>query len=193
MKVIKRYDLERASDRLNQWYEKIEEGEEAMYSQVLSAMEGNMLRLHQEDPDRNSRRALEAVRMCMVQIQGYLENNKLDFTRVRKDDNIDLFEGLRMSFDPFFRDEILSILEPYYDFEDLKQREDYFRDPGRCLMRIEESIELMLEKLGKNGYFKFLQNEGYDKLVTDKPELNFAVRLPMEAEEEIMTGKIIDD
>ena len=81
-----------------------------------------------------------------------------------------------MAFDPFFNEEIGEVLssELKMDLGDKEEMELYFRDPGRCVLRILDSVDLWDKRRGSDGYFLFLE-EWLGKKVEHDEKMNFSV------------------
>ena len=50
----------------------------------------------------------------------------------------------------------------------------YYKEPVLCMLRIKESVELMLKKNGADGYFDFIERV-LGKSIPDDGKLNYAV------------------
>jgi hypothetical protein len=154
----------------------IKRGDEELYSFMLYPMEGNLLKLHRKDPARNGRRAIEAIHMCLLKIDGYINGINYDFSRFIDDENEVLFEGLLMSFDPFTNREVFSIASRTYDLNSSEDLRSYFENPVKCLLRIEKSIELWTGKLGVKGYFNFIEDQIGHHVARDE-KMDYSVHL----------------
>lgn len=143
---------------------------------MLHPMEGNLLKLHRKDPTRNGRRAIEAIRMCLLKIDGYINGIEYDFSRFITDENKAFLEGLLMSFDPFTNHEVSGIASRTYDLNSSEGLKRYFATPVKCLLRIEKSIELWTGELGNNGYFNFLEDQ-IGHLVDKDEKMDYTIEL----------------
>lgn len=170
------YKFERISLKMAKEFGTIKRGDEDLYSFMLHPMEGNLLKLHRKDPARNGRRAIEAIHMCLLKIDGYINGIDYDFSRFIDDENKALLEGLLMSFDPFTNREIFSIASRTYDFNSSEDLRSYFENPIKCLLRIEKSIETWTEELGVNGYFDFIEDQ-IGHLVERDEKMDYSVPL----------------
>lgn len=85
-----------------------------------------------------------------------------------------------MAFDPFTN--LLSwqsILEEsgldsvMHDLSDKEYLRNFYKEPVMCLLRIRDSVDLMLKKNGSDGYFDFI--EAYMECHIKGEDMNFAV------------------
>lgn len=143
---------------------------------MLHPMEGNLLKLNQKDPARNGRRAIEAIHMCLLKIDGYINGTDYDFSRFITDENKTLLQGLLMSFDPFTNQDVSSIVSGTYDLNSPESLRRYFATPVKCLLMIEKSIELWSGELGANGYFDFIEDQ-IGHLVEKDEKMDYTVEL----------------
>lgn len=158
-KYVDYYKLERISSRMAKEFGTIPKGDEELYSFMLHPMEGNLLKLHRKAPTRNGRHAIEAIHMCLLKIDGYINGIDYDFSRFITDENKAFLEGLLVSFDPFTNRDVLDIASQTYDLNSSERLKEFFETPVKCLLRIEKSIELWTGELGTNGYFKFIEDQ----------------------------------
>lgn len=170
------YDLEKISSRMAKDFGKMEKGEEEDYSFVLFYMESNMLKRHRQDPERSSLRALEAVRMALLHVNGYFREEEYDFSSVSNPENKSLCDGLRMAFDPFHNKELKEVAASEYELSSESGLQEYFTVPVKCLIRVEDSIQHWTDKWGSSGYFDFLEENMGDEIPRDN-EMNFSVKL----------------
>jgi len=175
-KYVDHYKLERILSRMAKEFGTIKRGDEELYSFMLHPMEGNLLKLHRKNPARNERRAIEAIRMCLLKIDGYINGIEYDFSRFITDENKAFLEGLLMSFDPFTNQDVFGIASRTYDLNSPEGLKRYFATPVKCLLRIEKSIELWTGELGINGYFKFIEDQ-IGHLVKKDEKMDYTVHL----------------
>ena len=175
-KYVDNYNIERIPSRMVKEFGIIKKGDEELYSFILHPMEGNLLKLHRKDPARNGRRAIEAIRMCLLKIDGYIRGVDYDFSKFITDENKAFLEGLLMSFDPFTNQEVFSVVDRTYDLNSPEDLKRYFETPVKCLLRIEKSIELWTEELGNNGYFDFIENH-IGHTVDNDEKMDYSVEL----------------
>ena len=171
---VNSYKMDKISTKMARKFGKIKKGNEDAYSFILFSLEGNMLKLHRDNNSRNSRRALEAVKLCLLLIDSYLSDIEYDFTSVINDENKALRDGLRMGFDPFYNEEIKNLVSSMYNLDSAKDMEEYFKTPATCLIRIEQSIELWIDNLGINGYFKFIEQQLGEQVPQDL-KMNYTI------------------
>ncbi|WP_051534212.1 hypothetical protein [Desulfitibacter alkalitolerans] len=175
-KHVDYYKLERISSRMAKEFGTIPKGDEEEYSFLLYPMEGNLLKLHRKDSLRNGRHAIDAIHMCLLKIDGYINGIEYDYDRFVTDENKAFLEGLLASFDPFTNQEIFTIANKTYDLNTSGDLKKYFETPVKCLLRIEKSIELWTKEFGVNGYFKFIE-EQMGHLVKKDEKMNYALML----------------
>lgn len=175
-KYVDYYKLERISSRMAKEFGTIPKGDEELYSFMLHPMEGNLLKLHRKAPVRNGRHAIEAIHMCLLKIDGYINRIEYDFGRFITDENRAFLEGLLASFDPFTNQEIFDVANKTYDLNTSDDLKKFFETPVKCLLRIEKSIELWTGEFGANGYFKFIEDQ-MGHLVEKDEKMNYTMML----------------
>ncbi len=180
-KKLDRYNFDKISDRMSQKYGTLPKGGEEDYTTLLFPMESNLLKLHREDARRDSRKAIEAIHICLLTVNGYLNDIEYDFGIFLSGENKALAKGLLMGFDPFTNEEIREALKDTYDLDSKEGMEAYFREPVMCLLRLEKSIEMWLRARGNDGYFQYIEDLMGDTVKRDL-EMNYAV-LAKEEEE----------
>lgn len=136
----------------------MKKGEEEEHALFMFTMESNLLKLHRVDEKRDSRRAIEAIHICLFTIDGYLTDTEYDMSLFLSDENQALANGLLMSFDPFTNDEIRDVLGEGCQLDAEETLESYFEEPVKCLLRIEKSIEMWLKARGTDGYFQYIED-----------------------------------
>ena len=72
---------------------KIRKGEEETYAMLLLPMEGNVLKIHREFPESNSRRLREAIALALFDIKGNYSREKYDTDNFRNKENERLERG----------------------------------------------------------------------------------------------------
>lgn len=175
-KYVDYYKLEKISSKMAKEFGTILKGDEELYSFVLYPMEGNLLKLHRKVPVRNGRHAIEAIHMCLLKVDGYINEVEYDFGRFITDENKAFLEGLLESFDPFTNQEIFDAANKIYDLNTADGLKRYFETPVKSLLRVERSIELWTKELGVNGYFKFIEDE-IGHLIEKDEKMDYAMML----------------
>ena len=176
MKKINLYTFERISRDMARKFGTIKKGDEESYSFLLFPMESNLLKVNRIHQINNGRRALEATRLCLHMIDGYLNQIIYDLDEYITASNKVYLNALLMSFDPFTNDEVMALVAQQYQADSPADLEAYFKLPVMCLLRIEKSIELWTKELGVNGYFDFLETQ-IGITVPDDDKMNFTVQL----------------
>ena len=133
-----------------------------------------MLKLHRENEKRDSRRAIEAIHICLLAIDGYLTDTEYDLGTLLSEENEALAKGLLMSFDPFTNEEVREVLGENYDLDSKEDLESYFQEPVKCLLRLEKSIETWSKARGNDGYFNYVEDLMGDSIKRDL-EMNYSV------------------
>ena len=173
-KKINLYAFEKISHNMAKRFGTIRKGEEENYSMLLFPMEGNLLKVNRIHRINNGRRALEAIRVCLLMVDGYLNQIDYDLDEYITANNRIYLDALLMSFDPFTNDKVKILVEQQFQIDSAAGLEEYFKLPVMCLIRIEKSIETWTKELGVNGYFDFLESQ-IGKTVPDDDEMNFTV------------------
>ncbi|MDO4338136.1 MAG: hypothetical protein Q4C91_08635 [Eubacteriales bacterium] len=173
---LNRYKFDKISGKMAQDFGTIHKGEEDFYSMILFPMESNMLKLHRQNEAWNGRRAIEAIHICLLTIDGYLKGEEYDFAPFLSADNKEFVNGLLMSFDPFTNDAIHNTIEDDYHLDSTEDLQRYFQTPVMCLLRIEKSIELWTKEMGANGYFIFLENN-IGSMVPQDTKMDYTVEV----------------
>lgn len=156
-KQATRYNLERICGRMAQKFGTIKKGEEERYHYLLFVMESNALKLHREDPKRDSRRAIEAIQITLMTIDGYLTDTEYDFGSLLTEENEPLVRGYLMAFDPFTNEEVKMTVSETWNLDQTEDLRSYYEPAVRCLTRLEKSVEMCIKEGGSDGYFQFLE------------------------------------
>ena len=151
---------------------KIRKGEEEAYAMLLLPMEGNVLKIHREFPESNSRRLREAIALALFDVKGNYSGEKYDTGNFRNKENE---KALLMAFDPYTNEEIMELLKEQFQVDMLSQSQvkEYYKFPVMCLLRIKESIDTWEKHSGSDGYFDFI--EGYMGREITGNEMNFSI------------------
>lgn len=148
------YQFERIYSQMEKEFGKIKKGNEEEYMMQLSMLEGNVLKIHREDPNANSRRLREAIALVLFDIKSHYTNDTYDVEDFRNEENEKLEKALLKVFDPFSNEEIKENIGN--DFKE-EQLFEYYRVWVMCLLRIKESIDTWEKRMGSNGYFLFIE------------------------------------
>lgn len=170
-KTVNTFDLDRISSRMKKDFGKIPKGKEENYAFMLSAMEGNMLKIYRQNPDCTGRHALTAIQMALHTVDGYVRQMEYDFSSHAEPENQALLHGVLMSFDPFTNKEIHEVVMKEDASFDARK---YFEVPVKCLIRIEDSIKLWTKERGSQGYFTFIENQMGHAIAQDN-EMNYTI------------------
>ena len=150
------YQFEKIYSQMEREFGKIRKGEEETYAMLLLPMEGNVLKIHREFPESNSRRLREAIALVLFDVKGNCSGEKYDTDSFR---NKELEKALLMAFDPYTNEEIMELLKEQFQVDMLSQGQvkEYYRFPVMCLLRIKESIDTWEKHSGSDGYFDFIE------------------------------------
>ena len=174
---VNSYKFEKKSSEMSKIFGTIKKGNEEAYSFQLFPMESNLLKTNRIKQINNGRRAIEAVRVCLFTVEGYINKVSYDLSEYLTDDVSSFAKSLLMSFDPFVNKEILSIVKSkkIVDLDSSENLHEYFEEPIKCLLRIESSIELWTKEFGINGYFDFLE-ETLGNMVPYDDKMDFVIK-----------------
>ena len=176
---INQYQFDRICSQTEHEFGKIRKGEEDQYTLFFFPLEGNLLKVHRNNPASNSRRLLEAISLVLFQIKSNLTGEEYDLDSFRSEDNEKLAHALLMTFDPFTNEELRAALgqEALNALEDKDTLRKYYAIPVMCILRIWESVETFGKHLGADGYFEFIEQHMGTEVAYDE-EFQYAVVLP---------------
>ena len=174
MKTINSYStFERVTSNMAREFGRIKKGTEESYAFVLFPIESNLLKVNRKNGVNNGRRVMEAIKICLFKIEGYLNGWEYDFGQYLTDDNKEYVDAILYSVDPFSNEEIAGIISQWYDMNSKEDIREYFSLPVKCLIRIEESIQTWTNERGASGYFDFLESHLGVKI--DDEKLNYTI------------------
>jgi hypothetical protein len=156
---VNSYNFGRISSRMAKKYGSIEMHLEGKYKQILSVIEGNLLKANRNHGINNGNRAIEAIHICLLMIDGYLNRKKYDLDPYISDTNKPYLNAFLMCFDPFSNEQLKPVVEERCDIHSEESLCEYFEAPVKAMLRIEKSIGLRTKQDGNNGYFSFLEKE----------------------------------
>ncbi|MCD7954408.1 MAG: hypothetical protein LUG93_01330 [Lachnospiraceae bacterium] len=164
--MVNRYQFGKIYSQMKQEFGMVPHGDEERYAMMLLPMEGNVLKVHRRFPSSNSRRMDEAIALVLFDIKERYTGESFDTGTFRNADNERLEKALLMAFDPFTNPESFHALRQSREFKSLNisdlsdknQLHDYYKRPVMCLLRIKDSVDLMLRENGSDGYFDFIEN-----------------------------------
>lgn len=154
------YQFERIYSQMEREFGRMRKGEEDVYSMLLIALEGNVLKIHREFPSSNSRRLREAIALVLFDIKGNCTGEKADTGNFRNEENEKLEKALLMAFDPFVNENVMKVLKKKTRTRELTQEmlKSYYKIPVMCLLRIKDSIDTWEKRSGADGYFDFIES-----------------------------------
>ena len=175
---VNNYKFEKKSSDMGKTFGTIKKGDEDEYSLQLFPMESNLVKTNRLKRINNGRRVIEAVRVCLFIVDGYINNTKYDLDEHLTNDVSLFVNALLMSFDPFVNEEIMSIIKSRgeVDVDSTDSLREYYKTSIKCLLRIEKSVELWTKEFGLNGYFKFLENTIGNSIKKDN-KMDFAISI----------------
>jgi hypothetical protein len=137
----------------------IEKNRENKYVDILLPLENNFLKTNRMYGINDGKKAIEAIHICLLIIDGYLNQVEYDLEPYITDANEPFLTALLMCFDPFTNEYLKPHAEEQCDLHSKEGLHDYFETPVKCLLRIEKSITLWTNELGAAGYFNFLEDQ----------------------------------
>jgi hypothetical protein len=155
---VNQYKITKMASQMAKEFGQIKKGAEEQY-ELLQYMEVNMLKIHYQNPKCTSPRAQEAIHICLMKIDGYINGVEYDLGNYVNPENNMLAEAILLSFDPFSNNEIYDIAGKTYQLETKEGLREYFTKPVKCLLRIVSSVEMWMKEMGADGYFRFLDDQ----------------------------------
>jgi hypothetical protein len=173
-KLVNQYSLDRILSRMAKEYGKIKKGNEDLYSFLLMPMESNILKLYRKNNHLTGHHVTEAICIVLLKIDGYVNSIEYDFSKVITEEARVLANALLLSFDPFTRAEIFDLAEKIYDLNTAEGLKKYFEPPVKCLLRIEQSVNLWSKEWGRHGYFDFIEQQ-IGSVIEDDGKMLFSI------------------
>ena len=174
MKSIGNYSaFERISSNMAREFGTIKKGKEEQYTLILLPIENNLMKVNRRNGVNNGRRAMEAVKISLFIIHGYLNGWEYDLDKYLTAENKDYVGAILHAIDPFTNEEIAALARKRHDLNSTDDLRDYFAIPVKCLLRIEASMQQWTKDYGPSGYFDFLEGLMGHTILDD--ELSFAV------------------
>jgi len=101
MKTIANYSVfEQISLSMAKTFGTIEKGHEEDYAILMMPIEDNLLKTSRKTGNNNGRRVTEAIKICLLTINGYLNGWEYDFSKYLSSDNHDFVQAILMAVDP---------------------------------------------------------------------------------------------
>ena len=177
MKTITNYGaFERISSLMAKEFGTIKKGNEEGYTFMLLPIEGNLLKISRKTNNKNGRRAIEAIKIALFTISGYLNDYEYDFSKYLTPENQDFVRAILMAVDPFTNEALKEALGDEYDLSSAEDLREYFSEPIKCLLRIEASMQTWTDRNGPGGYFAFLE-EYISATIANDYEMHFIAKL----------------
>jgi hypothetical protein len=154
----------------------IKRGSDEAHAFILSPMEGNLLKMSRKTGNRNGRRAIEAIKIALFTISGYLNDCECDFGKYLTPENQDFVHATLMAIDPFTNGDLKEALADEYDWDSQDGLHEYFSEPVKCLLRIEASAQTWTDRNGAEGYFDFLE-EYVAPTISDDYNMDFGAEI----------------
>jgi len=174
MKTIDNYyTFEKIASNMSKKFGKIKVGDEEEFTTFMFPIESNLIKVSRKTGNNNGRRAVEALRISLFTINGYLNGWEYDFGEYLTNENQDFVRAVLMAIDPFTNEELYKLLKQEYDLGSPEGMLDYFAIPIKCIVRVEDSVQYWMEKNGPRGYFEFMEHHTKSALYDDF-KLNFA-------------------
>jgi hypothetical protein len=153
--TLTEHNMRRVFEGLQKFYKPMARGQEDTFNGFFFCLDSNMLKYVRTDSNANSRRAREAVDLCLATINGYLNGLDYDMSALSNPGNQLLMRAMQMAYDPYVSPEI----EPLVNMEDRAALIKHFENPFKCLYRLRESIDFWINREGANGYFAMVERE----------------------------------
>ncbi|KAI4449795.1 hypothetical protein C823_004328 [Eubacterium plexicaudatum ASF492] len=171
---MQQYQFEKIYAQMEQEFGKIEKGTEDYHTLMIYPIESNLLKTYRKFPSSNSRRLLEAIGLVLYNIRSRYTGETYAVESFRNEDNARLEHAILMAFDPFTNEELRSLMtmDPDIDLTDKETLREIYAEPVICLLRIKESVDSWIKRMGSNGYFEF--SESYMGPEISGDELVFA-------------------
>ena len=177
MRSIANYGaFERISSSMAREFGTIRRGTEEAHTFILAPIEGNLLKMSRKTNNRNGRRAIEAIKIALFTISGYLNDCKYDFGKYLTPENQDFVHATLMAVDPFTNETLKQALADEYDWSSPDGLREYFSEPIMCLLRIEASAQMWTDRDGAEGYFDFLE-EYVAPTISDDYNMDFGAKI----------------
>ena len=177
MKTIANYNaFDRILSLMAREFGTIRRGNEEAYAFILTTIEGNLLKMSRKTGNRNGRRAMEAIKIGLFTISGYLNGCEYDFGKYLTSENQDFVHAVLMAIDPFTNKALKNALADEYDWNNSDGLHEYFSEPIKCLLRIDASMQTWTNRNGAEGYFDFLE-EYVAPTISDDYDMDFVARI----------------
>ncbi len=173
---VNSYMIESINRKMKKEFGSITKGEEEEHFMQLFVMEEVLLKAYLKNPKINSRRAKEAINICLLKAKGYIASVKYDFKGLVHEDSLAISEKLSKTFIPFENEDLNVVLKDIYDLSLPDELKKYFIEPIQCLIRIHDSVEYWEKSSGLQGYFEFLKGQFLSKIDVKSDKVNFAIR-----------------
>lgn len=171
----KLYDLESITGKMKREFGSIARGDENKLFMQLFVIEEVLLKAYLRNPKTNSRRAKEAINVCLLRTKGYLNNKEYDFSGMLDQASLEIADKLSMTFIPFENKELYEVLKENFDLNSMDFLKRYFKEPIQCLIRIYASVEFWEKASGPQGYFEFLKEHILSQIDVESDKVNYAV------------------
>ena len=155
---------------------------------VMFAFESNLLKINRRLRINNSHRALEAIKICLFNVDGYIEGCKYDTAKFNSHDTSEYIAAIQYAFDPFVNDELAAAVGNSYDLDDPDDLRSYFEMPVKCMLRIVASIEKLEKNYGASGYFEFVEEQIGRMVKNDKFHYTALIKKNLPISEDMLTA-----
>ncbi|MHB8124906.1 MAG: hypothetical protein ACYDEJ_04550 [Desulfitobacteriaceae bacterium] len=174
---IKSYALQTIVGKMKKEFGGIPKSQEEEFFDLLFVMEEVLLKAYLNNPNINSRRAKEAINICLLKAKGYINDVEYDFSGLVEQESIEIADRLSKTFIPFENEELQAVINNKYNLESGDDLREYFKDPINSLIRIFESVEYWEKGHGILGYFEFIKGHMLKLIDVDSDKVHFSVRL----------------
>lgn len=157
---MEQYQFEKIYSQMEKEFGKIAKGDEDFHTMNIFPIESNLLKVHRKYPSSNSRRLLEAIALVLFDIKSKYTGETFDLDSFRNEDNARLEHAILMAFDPFTNEELHAAVssDSNLDLTNRQTLRDIYAEPVICLLRIKESVDTWIKRMGSDGYFDFAES-----------------------------------
>ncbi|MGV8120124.1 MAG: hypothetical protein AB2L14_10235 [Candidatus Xenobiia bacterium LiM19] len=155
----------------------IRKGDESDFLFDLLPMEEAIIKFSSNPAHKSitDMRVMEAIKLCLFRIRGYLAGVSYDFGKLVEPVSIELADYLSKTFDPYAVEEIRVIAEEQYGINESGGLRRFFEIPVKCLLRIYDSVENR-SKMGVRGYLEFIIDSIGHKIDLDEERVRIYIR-----------------
>jgi len=155
IQIINKYNFEKNLSRMKNDFGSIQRGQEDEYTFELFTMEETLLKFQRKNPSIDGSHALNAIRICLLKANGYLNGITYDYSSLVDPVTLELGNRLALTFIPFENKKFLAAIEKKHDVHTKEGLRLFFSTPIKCLIRIGASIEFWEKQRGTADTLNF--------------------------------------